>query len=140
MPFSTYYSVQSADDAARLASGGEPWPTSPNKAHIGAGLYSWGTRDDAQLYWERLRNRGIDVDILSFRISNSNLKKLRRLDLRPPISDTIVNGWLEIHSSLYGEGRPHSYQYVIRMTNSGAEHYFSKDVFPLFTLILNAER
>lgn len=140
MSFSTYYSVQSAGDAARLAGGGEPWPTSPNKAHIGAGLYSWGTRGDAQLYWERLRNRGIDADILSFQISNSNLKKLRRLDLRPPISDQIVNEWLELHSSLYGEGRPHNYQYVIRMTNSGAEHYFDKDVFSLFTVILTAER
>ena len=127
-----YYSVQNSDDAVRLANGGAPWPVEPTRAHLGPGLYSWGTRSDAERYLSRLRNRDVNVNILSFRISEGNLKVLKKLDLTA-LPTNQADDWVNLHSSIYGSGVPHNYEYVIRSTGSyGAEHYFAKNVFQLF--------
>jgi RHS repeat-associated protein len=129
-----YYTVQNGDDATRLFNGGQPWPNSPTRAHLGEGLYTWGNRSDAQSYLNRLTQRGADVSIFSFRISNDKLQNLRTLDLRPPVSDEAANEWLSLYSSLYGKGLKHDYQHVIREATVGTEHYFQKDVFSLFRM------
>jgi hypothetical protein len=128
----TFYSVQGPEDAARLSAGGTPWPIAPNRAHMGPGLYSWGSRERATNYFNMLSKNADNLKIMPFRISNKNLNNLNKLDLRPPMSDDAANTWLGKHSSLYGEGIPHAYDYIIRGTNIGDEHYFSTNAFHLF--------
>jgi hypothetical protein len=128
----TFYSVQGPEDAARLSAGGTPWPIEPNRAHMGPGLYSWGSKERAVNYFNIMNKRVDNLEIMPFRISNKNLNSLNKLDLRPPVSDDAANAWLGKYSSLYGEGIPHDYEYVIRGTGIGAEHYFSNNAFHLF--------
>jgi hypothetical protein len=131
--FHTFYSVQGLADAARLARGGEPWPTGLQKANISRGFYAWETRADAERYLARLREQGLtDLQIVSYRIANDDLTKLKTLDMRN-MSDDAINDWMAMHSR-YGSDHPepHGYQYVIRNTGMGApEHYFSSEVFHL---------
>jgi hypothetical protein len=127
-----FYSVQSADDAARLSNGGKPWPTEPTKANLGEGLYTWGNKSDAAWYQGKINDRGGEVGILPFRISNEELKNFKTLDL-PSLSPDARSQWVDLHSRIYGKGLPHNNQYVINETGSGKiEHYFQKDVFPMF--------
>jgi hypothetical protein len=70
---------------------------------------------------------------MSFRIHNKSLSNLKTMDLRPPVTDDFVDEWMDLYS-LYGQGIPHEFQYVIRGTNAGAEHYFSKDIYSLFQI------
>ena len=46
----TVNSERSESDLARLASGGEPWPTGLQRANLGEGLYAWGTQAYAAAY------------------------------------------------------------------------------------------
>src|SRR6267142_4607019 len=51
-----FYTVQNEASASRLQSGGIPWPTEPTKAHLGEGLYAWGSRSQAEAYQSRLES------------------------------------------------------------------------------------
>ncbi len=131
----TFYTVQGEANAARLLSGGSPWPTAPVKAHLGEGLYTWGSRSQAEAYMSLLEGRGASgLRIMEASIPEVQYNTLRAMDLRR-LGDDAANAWLGRHSSLFGEGAPHVLDHVIRDTgNFGPEFFFSKNVFPLFQL------
>jgi RHS repeat-associated protein len=128
----TFFSVQSADDAARLARGGEPWPTGLQRANMGPGFYAWGSRVDAEEYLRRLQQQGAsDLRVAAYEIAEGDLAKLRTKDLTR-LSDEAVDEFMDKYSH-YGDALPHDYQHIIRNTGMGApEHYFSPDAFKLF--------
>jgi hypothetical protein len=130
---SSFFSVQSDAGAARLMSGGAPWPQGVSKSLLGEGFYSWGSRAQAEAYMAHLEARGVSgLRIMEGRIGQSQYQGLRSLDLRG-LTDEAVDAWLDTHS-LYGDGVPHSFDHIIRGTgNFGPEFYFSKDVFHLFS-------
>ena len=129
---SIFYSVQSEADASRLLSGGGTWPAGPTSAHLGEGVYAWGSRVEAQAYLKTLKSSGVQANltIVQLRINNANLSSLKSFIV--PQNDHLANAWLGKYSSLYGDGLPHDFQYVQRMTGLGTEHYFSSDIFPIF--------
>jgi RHS repeat-associated protein len=47
-----FFTVQDAENAARLRGDGTPWPTAENRGHYGEGVYSWESRADAERYAE----------------------------------------------------------------------------------------
>ena len=129
----TFYTVQSEADAARLATGGTPWPAGETKSILGEGLYSWGTRSQAEQYLGILnRNGASGLRILESGISEADYQGLNSLDLRT-LSDESQEAWMESHS-LYGSNPvPHGLDHVIRETSQvGPEYFFSKDIFHLF--------
>lgn len=129
----SFFTVQAEKDAIRLMEGGAPWPLSATRAHLGEGLYAWGSKADAEAYLKVLGAHGApDLSILEFRISKSTLKGLKSFSV--PLEDEAANLWLSKFSSLYGEGLPHGFQYIQRSASMGTEHYFSKEVFPLFNI------
>ncbi len=126
----TFYSVQSAEDAARLAGGGEPWPSGLRRANIGAGFYAWESRETAEQYRAVLERHGAtDLRIVTYEIADDALRGLNTLDLTR-LSDEDVTAWLEKHSH-YGDAAPHGFEHVIRSTHVGAEHFFAAEVFPM---------
>ncbi|HEX8221738.1 MAG TPA: RHS repeat-associated core domain-containing protein [Chloroflexia bacterium] len=130
----TFFTVQNEADAARLLSGGAPWPTGMSRANLGEGLYTWETRGQAVAYMRGLEGRyGVtDLRVMRATISAADYSALRTLDLRA-YSDEAVNAWMDVYSG-YGKGLSHSYQHVIRSTGMGDEFYFSKDIFHLFRM------
>lgn len=131
----TFYTVQGEANAGRLLSGGTPWPTAPAKAHLGEGLYTWGSRSQAESYMSLLEGRGASgLRIMEASIPEAQYNALRAMDLRG-LGDEAANAWLGRHSSLFGESAPHGLNHVIRDTgNFGPEFFFSKDAFPLLQL------
>jgi RHS repeat-associated protein len=127
----SFYTVQGEADAARLLSGGHPWPSSPTRAHLGEGVYSWGNLADAQNYLsiQTKFNPDVKLSVLKFSMKSSQFTKLRSFQI--PLDDAAANAWLGKHSRLYGTGTPHNYQYIQGNTNIGTEHYFSSEIFPL---------
>jgi RHS repeat-associated protein len=128
----TFFTVQNEAEAARLISGGNPWPTGVSKSLLGEGLYTWETRSQAEAYLALLEKRGVSgLRILEPTIGEVEYQGLQTLDLRT-FNDAVLESWMETHS-LYGQGLSHPYQHVIRQTgNFGPEFYFSKDIFHLF--------
>ncbi len=128
----TFYSVQNTADAARLARGGEPWPTGLSRANLGPGFYAWGSRADAESYLRRLEQQGAtDLQIVAYEIAEGDLARLTTKDLTS-LSDEAVDEFMDQYSH-YGRALPHDYQHIIRNTGIGApEHYFSPDAFGLF--------
>jgi hypothetical protein len=124
----TFFSVQSAKDAARLAAGGSPWPTGLRRANLGIGLYAWDSRETADRYRELLQRHGAsDLRIVVYEVTEDSLGQFNKLDLTA-LSDDEVNAWLEKYSH-YGNAESHGWEYVMRLTEIGIEHYFAPAVF-----------
>ncbi|GAA3589342.1 hypothetical protein GCM10022198_11510 [Klugiella xanthotipulae] len=119
----TFYTAQDAHDAARLHSGGEPWPTAPHRAHFGPGVYAWGTYDDAAAY----AGRRPDRDVLSFSVDNETLSNFNQAHISQ-MSDEQSGGFMERYSQLWDGNPDHGLDYITRPTDSMTEHYFSSDV------------
>ena len=108
--------------------GGEPWPTGLQRSNLGIGLYAWASRVTAEQYGKLLENRGItDLVIIRYEILAGDLEALQILDLTP-MADKEVNEWMMRHSH-YGDAEPHEFEYLIRLTDKGTEHYFAANVF-----------
>lgn len=123
-----FFSVQSEEDAARLAAGGPPWPTGLQRANLGPGLYAWDSPEQAERYRDLLLRHGAkDLLIVVYAIPDDELARLRTLDLTL-LSDEEVYIWIDRHSH-YGDALPHDEEYVIRHTEIGKEHYFAASVF-----------
>lgn len=125
-----YHTVQDPVDAARLRQGGDPWPTEDIRGQYGEGVYAWENRADAEAYAQRLRDRGFDVDILSFKVSGDDFGRMNRFDVDGKSTDEI-DAFMEAHSRLYGDGLPHAYDHVRGYTGMGIENYFSRSIFHL---------
>lgn len=129
----TFYTVQGEADAARLMSGGAPWPTGVNKSLLGEGLYTWQNEAQAQAYLSKLEEGGATgLKILKPTISEADYQGLKIFDTRT-LGDEARQCWMDSYS-LYGDQpAPHGFEHIIRETNNfGPEFYFSKDVFHLF--------
>ena len=121
-----YYSVQSLNDVARLREGGDPWPTGLRRANLGPGLYA--DPSDAERYRAHLLQRGaVGLVVVTYEIPEADLLQLSKQDLTQ-LSDEDLTGWLERYSE-YGDGEPHGYEYLVRNTGMGTEHYFASSVF-----------
>jgi hypothetical protein len=123
-----FYSVQSRQDADRLTAGGEPWPAGLQRANMGSGFYAWETPETAEAYRRILEDRGVaELRVVVYEVAQADLDALRKLDLTL-LSDPEVEEWMARHSH-YGAAEPHDWEYVIRGTDKGTEHYFAAAVF-----------
>ncbi|WP_448321957.1 RHS repeat-associated core domain-containing protein, partial [Streptomyces sp. CO7] len=130
-----FYTVQDAENAARLRADGTPWPTDEHRAHLGPGVYSWGSLDEAERYADLLRNRrNADVEIVPFRLSESDLAALRQTHVGR-MTESEMDEFIDRHSIMYGRGEPHDFDYISRPTNMGTEHYFHAGVFGLLRFL-----
>ncbi|MFE1796148.1 DUF6531 domain-containing protein [Streptomyces sp. NPDC059517] len=125
-----FFTVQDAENATRLRGDGTPWPAAENRGHYGEGVYSWGSRAEADRYAERLRSRGAEVEVMPFRVSASDFENMKKIDLHE-IGEDAATEFAEKHSRLWGDGAPHDYDYVRAPTGLGPENVFSKSVFHL---------
>lgn len=130
-----FYTVQAADDAARLRSTGSPWPSAANRAHFGEGVYSWAGRAEAVAYQGRLQSRVPGLEIVPFRVGNRALRSANQLHIGS-METGAATAWVNRHSRLFGDGLPHTYDYVTRPIGNEdipaliAEHYFRAGFFP----------
>jgi hypothetical protein len=110
-----------------------PWPGGMSRANLGPGVYAWGDLAKATQYQERLaaraleEGRALETEILTMRISSSEMKAMKTLDLRR-LSDKDAARWLDEYSQ-YGNGLDHGYEHVIRGAGLGDEFYFSSTLF-----------
>ncbi|WP_371624828.1 DUF6531 domain-containing protein [Streptomyces sp. NBC_01116] len=125
-----FYSVQDAANATRLRGDGTPWPTEDIRGQYGEGVYSWGSAEEAARYAERLRGRGADVEVLRFRISDSDFSSLHKADV-VEMSPAEAEAFMDRYSRLYGDGKPHDFDYIRGHTGMGDEHYFHRRIFDL---------
>jgi RHS repeat-associated protein len=130
--FEVFFSVQDDVHAARLRSGGGAWPFGVSKSLLGEGFYTWRTRAQAESYKALLEKHGATgLNILEARIGAAQYRGLKKLDLRT-LSDDALDAWMDDYS-LYGAGKPHGLEHVIRQTgNFGPEYFFSKEIFHYF--------
>ncbi|MET0494038.1 MAG: RHS repeat-associated core domain-containing protein [Actinoplanes sp.] len=119
-----FYTVQGADDAARLNSGGHPFPDAPNKAHFGTGVYSWGNKADAAAYAANKPG----AQIMQFSVDNRTLDGFRQAHLGK-MSDDAATDFMEKHSQLWDGTPNHGLDYISRPTAKGTEHFFSSSIF-----------
>jgi hypothetical protein len=124
----TFYTVQSTTDAARLRSGGTPWPKEANRAALGEGVYSWSNRADAENYLQMIQKNNPSAKILEFSVSNKALEKFKSINI-DALSDSNAEKFMRKFSRLWGGTPNHGYEYIQRGTNIGREHFFSKSVF-----------
>jgi hypothetical protein len=124
--YTTFYTVQDAQDIARLRGTGEPWPTDPMRSGLGEGVYAWATSSEAEAYLA-LRSRTVEgLRIVSFRVSNARLTAYRRL-----VVDSLpdADAWMERYSKVWGGVPDHGSEYIQRGTRVGVEHFFDKSIF-----------
>ena len=124
----TFYTVQNSADAKRLLSDGLPWPTDPHRANLGDGVYAWSSKEDAINYFNIKSKRTDDLQILEFEVLQTDLNKMKQLDLTK-MSDDEVNTFLDNYARLNGGTPNHGYDYIQRMTGLGVENYFNKSVY-----------
>ncbi len=131
IPFNrSFYTVQGLEDVARLEAGGSPWPTAPSSAHFGEGLYTWGSKAEAEAYRTFLRRNltELHLEIMEYKISKWDFSKLKKFEV--PLDDDLANAWLDEHCRLRtASPKAHGYQYIRGNTGMGQEHYFDKSVF-----------
>ncbi|MCX4784253.1 RHS repeat domain-containing protein [Streptomyces sp. NBC_01264] len=121
-----FYTVQGADDAARLNSGGQPFPTEPDRAHFGPGVYSWGSHAEAVSYAANKPG----AQIMKFSVRNKDLAGFPQAHLGG-MSDDAATEFMGRYSLLWDGDASHGLSYISRPTARGTEHFFSSDVFHL---------
>jgi hypothetical protein len=129
-----FYTVQGPEDALRLRTTGQPWPgldpltrqSQLHRAAMGPGIYSWGNFDDATRYYVYKSDVVPDLEIMRFSVSNNQLNRFNTLDLTA-LGDDAANAWMDPYymTGVYDD----RYQYIIRGTGMGTEHYFHYSVF-----------
>ena len=122
----TFHTVQGPADASRLKSGGDPFPTEPHRAHFGPGVYSWGSREEAEAYAANKPG----TQILSFSIGNDDLAGLSQAHLGG-MTDDDATSFMEQYSLLWDGDASHGLDYITRPTARGTENYFSSNIFHL---------
>jgi RHS repeat-associated protein len=120
----SFYTVQSPAAAARLRTGGHPFPTEANRAHLGPGVYSWAMRADAESYAANKPG----AEILEFSISDNALAEFKQAHLGEMLDDAATD-FMEKYSLLWDGDASHGLDYISRPTARGVEHYFSSSIF-----------
>ncbi|MEP7289912.1 MAG: hypothetical protein ABI947_29555 [Chloroflexota bacterium] len=123
--------MQDPEDAARLRSTGEPWPTAPDRAHLGTGVYAWDNIESAKAYWALKTTRGITgLEIVSFEVDSEALANLNQINV-----DSLADpdAFLDRYSSLRNATPDHGYEYIIRGTQLGNENFFASSIFHLLS-------
>lgn len=121
-----FHTVQGADDAARLNSGGQPFPTEPHRAHFGPGVYSWGSHAEAATYAANKPG----AQIMKFSVRNEDLAGFTQAHLGR-MSDDAATEFMDRYSLLWDGDASHGLSYISRPTARGTEHFFSSEVFHL---------
>ncbi|WP_240676743.1 ricin-type beta-trefoil lectin domain protein [Streptomyces sp. B27] len=121
-----FYTVQGAEDAARLNSGGQPFPTEPHRAHFGPGVYSWGSQAEAAAYAANKPG----AQIMKFSVRNEDLAGFSQAHLGS-MSDDAATEFMGRYSLLWDGDASHGLSYISRPTARGTEHFFSSEVFHL---------
>jgi hypothetical protein len=104
------------------------WPSGLQRANLGLGLYTWATSEDAERYAAHLLKReAVALVVVVYEIAEDELERLKKQDLTQ-LSDEDANAWLNKYSE-YGDAEPHDWDYIIRNTGMGTEHYFASHVF-----------
>ncbi|MFF3498919.1 hypothetical protein [Streptomyces sp. NPDC003247] len=85
--------------------------------------------EEAVRYAERIRSRGGDVEIVTFRGSGDDFASMKRADI-VSMTPEQAEAFVDTHSRLYGDGLPHDYDYIRGHIGMGDEHYFTRHVFP----------
>jgi hypothetical protein len=132
-----FFTVQGPEDADRLLSGGEPWPSSDTRANLGPGVYAWADASEATAYEDHLASNvgAKSLRILELEISEETVSGLRQLHL-DTLSDEEADAWLRQYAALWAfpsEPEEHGFDYVSRPTQFGVEHYFKPAVYPAMT-------
>jgi hypothetical protein len=127
--YAEFFTVQDQFDAARLRSGGTPWPTAPSKSALGEGLYSWTSAEEAAAYRTHLLGKsdlvpGTRFEIVKFRVSLKDLK-LPKYFVVDSLPGEQADAWMLSQSKLTGGQPNHGFGWVLRGTNFGIENYFS---------------
>jgi RHS repeat-associated protein len=128
-----FFSVQGLDDAARFRGTGEPWPLEMHRAHFGAGVYSWGSRAEAEKYLalKLRRSENADLELMRFTIHEKDFAKLKKVDISQ-MTDDEAQAFLDRYSLMSDTGKTdHGLEYITRPTGMGPEHFFDKSVFGL---------
>jgi len=73
------------------------------------------------------------TSIRTFRVSNANLDRFSRLDLRN-VHEPTLQRFIDTHTAYADSFSPHGYQYVIYPRAFGTEHFFDKLVFQYFAM------
>ncbi|MFJ1582511.1 RHS repeat-associated core domain-containing protein [Streptomyces sp. NPDC088197] len=126
-----FFSVQGLDDAARLRGTGEPWPLEMHRAHFGPGVYSWGSRAEAEKYLalKLRRSENADLELMRFTIHEKDFAKLKKVDISQ-MTDDEAQAFLDRYSLMSDTGKTdHGLEYITRPTGMGPEHFFDKSVF-----------
>ncbi len=126
-----FFTVQDAENAARLRGPGEPWPQQPDRAALGEGVYAWADRAEAEDYRRSLVaivDELPELEIVLFRVPSTVLSAFQQLHL-DLLSDAETEEWLARYSLLWGGTPDHGLEYLQRGTQFGAEHFFARSVF-----------
>ncbi len=90
-------------------------------------MYAWSTKAEAEAYLKvKQASVSTKLDVYSFSIKRSDLVGFNKFTV--PLDDALANHFLSKYSSLYGQGLPHGFDYIIRNTGMGLEHYFAESV------------
>lgn len=120
-----FYTVQGGEDAARLSSGGDPFPTAPERAHLGPGVYAWGSEAEAAAYAANKPG----ARIMRFSVENQVLASFKQRHVGE-MSDEAAEEFMSMNSLLWGGSAGHDgLDYISRPTSKGTEHFFSSRVF-----------
>ena len=135
--YTEFFTVQDEADAERLRGPGEPWPTTPERAAVGEGVYAWAHRVEAEAYQAYLlliEDEPLQVEILKFRVHTTVLQSFRQVnvDALGPEGSLV---WMSRYSQLWDGTPDHDLEYVQRGTNFGVEHFFHKSVFHLLHFV-----
>lgn len=128
-----FFTVQGLDDAARFRSTGEPWPLEMHRAHFGPGVYSWGSRTEAEKYLalKLRRSENADLELMRFTVHEKDFAKLKKVDISQ-MTDDEAQAFLDRYSLMSDTGKAdHGLEYITRPTGMGPEHFFDKSVFGL---------
>ena len=69
---------------------------------------------------------GVQLEIMEFNILQKDFNALSKFEVP---QNKIGDLFLAKHSSLYGEGLSHGFQYIRGNQGFGFEHYFDKSIF-----------
>ena len=138
----TFYTVQGPRGINRLETN-SPYPTAPNKANLGCGVYSWDNIKDARIYMARLTKKYPDIDlkIVEIYFEENTLNSFKSLDI-DSLGEIGADIWMKQNAALWVDDNPaaafcravyptHGMDYIVRGVGElipgeiAREHFFT---------------